>query len=133
MSASGIPLIGLVHVCTIKKPDSEGTEWVSDGAGGYTQAMTTSTTSAPCRFSKMVTKGETGDTLRAQGYMGEYAYRVLLKPHNEVDKSWILTTTGQFNVPDGDYRVLEIKQQMNSVGIHHHTSLIVELEGAMTV
>lgn len=130
MSASGIPLIGLIHTCSILKPDVAGGEFVSDGAGGFTVNLATSSSSAVCRFSKMVTKGETGDTMRDQGYSGEYAYRVIMNANSEVDKSWILRVSSQIGVPDGDFRVLQIKQQFDSVGIHHHTSLIVELEGA---
>lgn len=130
MSASGIPLIGLIHKCVVLKPDTSGGAFTSDGAGGYTVNLATASASIVCRFSKMVTKGETGDSLREMGYIGEYAYRVIMKPYPTIDKSWILRASSQLGVPDGDYRVLEIKQQFNSVGIHHHTSVIVELEGA---
>jgi hypothetical protein len=123
MSASGIPLMGLVHSATLKSPGS----FTSDGAGGYVQG-TSAVATISCRFSKMVTKGAVGDTIRKYGYDGERAYRVMFAPRTDLQESWFLVVSSQLGVPDGTYRILNVKQQFNSVGTHHHTSIICELE-----
>lgn len=102
-------------------------EYTSDGAGGYVTSLDLVRISE-CRFSKMVVKGETGDSSTKWGYSGEFAFRVVLPPTLAIENSWFLSTVDQLGVKDGRYRILHIKQQFDFAGTHHHTSIICELE-----
>jgi hypothetical protein len=124
MSVS-VPLMGLFHRCSIFEPSG----FNSDGMGGYTALQSFTASNVECRFSRMVTKGDIGDVLKEYGYSTENAYRVIMKPR-DIDTQSLLFVTGQLGVLGGMYRILNVKQQFNSTGVHHHTSIICELDDA---